>query len=199
MASIDQVNGGRLLRRAPAIVLRPDQTWRDIAADDVSGHALFTQYVVVLAAISPVCATVGRLAFGERALGMTFRPTLIAALIEAVMFYGLALGSVYALALLMQKLAPPFGGAADRRAAYKLAAYSSTPGWLASVAYLYPPLGILALVGVLYGLYLLYLGAERLMQTGGRRTLGYVSLVVVCYAVLMMLVVSMTKLAAALA
>jgi hypothetical protein len=198
MASTDQVKGGTLLRRAPEIVLRPNRTWDEIAADAVSGRALFTRYVMILAAISPVCATVGRLAFGERALGMTFRPTLVAALIEAMIFYGLALGSVYVLALLMQGLAPPFAGVPDRRAAYRLAVYSSTPGWLTSVAYLYPPLGIVALVGVLYGLYLLYLGAERLMQTGGRRTLGYVSLVVVCYAVLMMLVVSATKLAAAL-
>ena len=199
MAVIDQGEGGGLLRRALDIVLRPNQTWREIAADEVSGRTLFTRYVMSLAAISPVCATVGRLVFGERALGMTFRPSLVAALIEAVVFYGLALGSVYGLALLMQGLAPPFGGVRDRRAAYRLAAYSSTPGWLASVAYLYPPLGTLALVGVLYGLYLLYLGAERVMHTNGRRTLGYVSLVVVCYAVLTMLVVSLTKLAAALA
>jgi hypothetical protein len=187
-----------LIARAGAILLRPRQTWAEIAAEPTSVRALFAGYVLPLCALNPICFTIGRLVFGERALGLIYRPPVLAALIEAVASYLLALGAVYGLGLLIQLLAPPFGGVRDRVSAFKLAAYSGTAGWLASVFYLFPPIGGAAVAGVLYTLYLLYLGAEVLMRTDGRRTMGYVSLVVVCYVVLMMLAISLAKLAAAL-
>ena len=188
-----------LIARVQGIVLRPHQTWRAVAAEDTSVSALFARYVLILCAVNPICFTIGRLVFGERALGLIYRPPVIAAVIEGLVSYLLALAAVFMLALLIELLAPPFGGVRNRLAAFKLAAYSGTAGWLASVFYLYPPIGAVALIGVIYNLYLLYLGAEALMRTNGRRTLGYTSLVVVCYVVLMMLVISLAKLAAALA
>jgi hypothetical protein len=149
-------------------------------------------------AINPVCFTLGRLAFGERVLGATYRPPILAALIEAVIGYGFVLASVWALAALMQLLAGPFGAVKDRLAAFKVAAYASTAGWAASVFYLVPAIGFLALFGQLYTLYLLYRGVQVLLRPQGR-ILSYVALVVVCYIVLGMLVASLTQLLSAMA
>ena len=186
-----------LIARAWGIIRHPRRTWRAIAVEKTSARALFARYVLILCALNPICFTVGRLVFGEQALGTLYKPPVLAAVIEALVSYGLALAAVYVLALLIELLAPPFGGLRDRLAAFKLAAYSGTAGWLASVFYLYPQVGALALVGVIFNLYLLYSGAEILIKTSGRRTLGYIALVVVCYAVLMMLVISLAKLATA--
>ncbi len=187
-----------LAARVRAILLRPTETWTEIAAEPATVRGLFTGYVMSLAAIDPVCAGVGRLVFGERALGAVYRPPILAALIEGVIGYGLALASVWALAVLIQLLATPFDGVRDRLTAFKVAAYASTAGWLAGVVYLVPALGALALIGQLYTLYLLYRGVEILLRPRGR-TLSYVALVVVSYIVVVMLAISLTKLLGALA
>jgi hypothetical protein len=178
-------------------MLRPRRAWAVIAAQPTSIRHLFTGYVMILGALNPVCWTIGRLVFGERALGgvAAYRPNILAALIEGLISYLLVLISVCALTLLMEALAPPFGAVRDRHAAFKVAAYSGTAGWLASVFYLVPVLAPLAVIGVIYGLYLLYLGAEIVIRP--QRTLGYVALVVVCFMVLMMLTTSLTKLISA--
>lgn len=186
------------LGRAIAIMLRPRRAWAVIAAQPTSIRHLFTGYVMILGALNPLCWTIGRLVFGERALGGVdaYRPPILAALIEGVISYVLVLISVCALTLLIEGLAPPFGAVRDRHAAFKVAAYSGTAGWLASVFYLVPVLQPLAIIGVLYGLYLLYLGVQIVVRP--QRTLGYVALVVVCYVVLTMLATSLTKLVSAL-
>ena len=188
-------NSGRtgLIGRAMGMVLRPVRTWGGIASEAVPPSRVFTGYVMILAAINPVCSALGRLLFGERMLGAVYRAPVLGVLIEAVVGYGLALGSVWVLAVLIEQLAPPFGAVKDRAAAFRIAAYASTAGWLAGVVNLVPAISALALIGQLYTLYLLYLGVRILLQPRGR-TLGYVALVVVCYVVLIMLVISLTKL-----
>ena len=168
-----------------------------IAAEETSVRAIFVRYVLILCALNPICFTVGRLVFGEKALGVIYRPPAPPTLLEGAVSYAVTAAAVYVLAVLIEWLAPPFGGVRNRLSAFKLAAYSGTSGWVASIAYLYPPIGLLALIGVIYSLRLLYLGAEVLIKVEGRRALGYVSLVVACYIVLMMLAIALAKLAAA--
>ncbi len=187
---------GGVLGPAIAIMLRPRRAWTVIAAKPVDSRSLFTGYVMVLGAINPLSWTIGRSVFGERVLGAVYRPPIIAAVLEGLISYVLILISVCVLTLLIEALAPPFGAVRDRHAAFKVAAYSGTAAWLASVFYLVPVLQPLAALGVIYGLYLLYLGVQIVVRP--QRTLGYVALVVVSYAVLSMLATSLTKLTAAL-
>jgi hypothetical protein len=69
----------------------------------------------------------------------------------AVAQFALSLALVYVVALLIDRLATPFGGSADRLAAFKLAAYSYAPVWLAGAFTLVPRLAFLSILG-LYGL-----------------------------------------------
>jgi hypothetical protein len=188
-----QAKRAGLIDRASGIILRPRQTWAAIARESTPSRQVFTGYVTILASVNPVCSAIGRLVFGERMLGAVYRAPTIGVLIEAVVGYGLALGSVWILALLIEQLAPPFGAVKDRAAAFRIAAYSSTAGWLAGVVHLVPAIESLALIGQIYTLVLLYFGVKILLQPRGRTT-GYVALVVVSYVVLMMLAISLTKL-----
>ncbi len=72
--------------------------------------------------------------------------------------------------------------------AFKVAAYASTPGWLAGIFAIIPMLAWLALIGALYGLYLLYLGLPRLMRVSEDKAIGYTVLVVVVQIVLYIVV-----------
>jgi hypothetical protein len=85
--------------------------------------------------------------------------------------------------MIVDALAPTFGGQKNTIQALKVCAYASTAGWLAGVFGLIPMLGILGLLG-LYSLYLIYLGLPVLMKVPQDKALGYTIAVIVCAIVL---------------
>ena len=99
-----------------------------------------------------------------------------------------AIVGVFVLSIIINALAPSFGGEKNGAQAMKVAVYSYTPAWVAGVLRILPPLGILALLAAFYGLYLLYLGLPRLMKCPPDKAAGYTAVVVVC-AIVMTLVI----------
>ena len=67
---------------------------------------------------------IGALAFGYHAFGVSYRPPIGTVLSSAIVTYLLTLGGVYVLALIIDALAPNFGGASNQIQALKVAAYS---------------------------------------------------------------------------
>jgi hypothetical protein len=109
------------------------------------------------------------------------------ALKMAVARYLGALVGVYVLALIIDALAPSFGGQKDQLRALKVAAYSATASWVVGVVGLVPALGILGLLG-LYSLYLLYLGLPVLMKAPAERATGYTIVVIVAAIVVFVVI-----------
>ena len=99
------------------------------------------------------------------------------------MTYVLTLVGVYVLSLIIDALAPTFGGTKSPIQALKVAAYSSTAAWVAGIFALMPGLRMLGILG-LYSLYLLYLGLPVLMKAPKEKAMGYTVLVVVAEVVL---------------
>ncbi len=96
----------------------------------------------------------------------------------AILSYVLSLVMVFVLGLVIDALAPSFGGEKNPLQAFKLAAYSSTAAWVAGIFGIFPALGILGLLG-LYSLYLLYIGLPKLMKSPADKSLGYTAVVVI--------------------
>jgi Yip1 domain len=161
-----------LLERIKAILLRPKAEWPKIAAEPASVSSLYSDYVVYVAAVPVLCALIGSLVFGSGFGGLTYRPSLFGALWSAIVQYALQLGGVYVFALIIDFIAPRFGGAPDRVSAFKLAAYSATASWMAGIFTLIPALGALTILG-LYSLYLLYTGAPVVMRLPQERAMGF--------------------------
>jgi hypothetical protein len=99
----------------------------------------------------------------------------------------LSLVAVYVIGLIIDALAPTFGGTRNPIQALKVAAYSSTASWLAGVFALLPGLRVLQILG-LYSLYLLYLGLPVLMKAPQDKAVGYTAVVVIAAIVVTMLV-----------
>ena len=99
------------------------------------------------------------------------------------MFYALTFVGVFIVALIVDALAPTFGGHKDSLRALKVAAYSNTPGWIAGILQILPSLGILALIALLYGIYLFYLGLPVLMRCAKDKAVVYTAVVFVCTAI----------------
>jgi hypothetical protein len=178
-----------LVERAKNIVLQPGREWPVIAAETTDTKSLFAGYAMPLAAIGPIAAWLGLSVVGISAgiLG-TFRAPIVAGFGSAVLAYVLSLASVFVLGLIVDALAPSFGGEKNPMQAMKCAVYAHTPAWLGGIFHLLPAIGILALVAALYGLYLLYLGLPVLMKAPADKAVGYTVVVVLCAIVLTIVV-----------
>ncbi len=168
-----------LVDRVKNIIMTPKPEWDRIAGEPANVSTLYTGYVLPLAVISALCAFVGTVFIGILGFRIGIVPGLVGAVLQVVM----ALIGVFALAFITNALAPTFGSQPDMGQAHKLAAYSSTAGFLAGVFMIFPPLAVLGIVG-LYSLVLLYLGLPRLMKTPEDKRIGYfLTIIVVCIVV----------------
>jgi hypothetical protein len=177
-----------LVDRVKNILLNPRQEWAVIDAEPTVPVELYKQYIMPLAAIGPVATMIGSTVFGYRIpLVGTFRAPIGQALASMVVTYLLTLGAVYVLALIIDALAPNFGGTKNQLQALKVAAYSSTASWVAGIFSLIPGLRWLNILG-LYSLGLLYLGLPVLMKTPEEKALAYTILVILAALVLFLVI-----------
>lgn len=172
-----------IVERAKRILLQPRQEWAVIEAEPATAGGLYSGYVAPLAAIGPVAAAIGLSLFGVGSGPHAYRLPLAAAVRGLATQYVAALAGTFVLALVIEALAPSFGGRKDRVQALKLAAYSSTAAWLAGAFAILPPLAVLGLLG-LYSLYLLWTGLPALMKAPPEKATPYAIAVVVAAVVI---------------
>ena len=172
-----------LVERAKNIILQPKQEWPVIDAEPTTTGELYTGYIIPLSAIPPIAMVIG---FSLIGIG-PFRFSLGSTIGSAIAQYVLGLVGVYVLALIVDALAPNFGGQKSQIQALKVAAYSSTAAWLAGIFAIFPPLSILGILG-LYSLYLLYLGLPVLMKSPPDRALGYTAVVILAAIVIFIII-----------
>jgi hypothetical protein len=166
-----------LVDRVRNILLTPKAEWAAIDAEPASIQQIYARYVVPLALIPAVAGFIGGSIVGIGVPGVgTVRVGMLAGLLGDVLQFFLLLALVYVLALIINELATMFGGRMDIVAAFKVAAYSSTPAWLAGIFTVVPIFAFLSVVG-LYSLYLLYLGLPLLMRVPVERAWVYTAVV----------------------
>ncbi|HEX4179833.1 MAG TPA: Yip1 family protein [Caulobacteraceae bacterium] len=177
-----------LVNRVRGILMSPATEWDVIDREPATVTGLYSGYVVILAAIPAIARLIGSIVFGYSLLGVTYRPPIVGVIIGAVIGYVLSLAMVFLLALVIDALAPSFDGQKNQIQALKVAAYAQTAGWVAGVVMIFPPLALLAVLGALYGLYILYLGLPKLMRVPQDKGLGYTVVTIIVAAVLFIIV-----------
>ena len=122
-----------LIERAQRILLTPKTEWPVIAAEPETTSGLFTRYILILAAIQPIAMFLKTTLIGTQVpfLG-TFRVDMGTGLTQLVLTYILGLVWVYVFALIVNALAPTFGGQKDSMQSLKTVAYAATAGWVAA-------------------------------------------------------------------
>jgi hypothetical protein len=161
-----------LADRIKGILFEPRDEWPKIAVEPASVQSLYTNWIMILAAVGPV------------ALLVSTHP-----LQSVVALYLRSLIMTFVLALVVDTLAPSFGGAKDFVASLKLTAYSSTAAWLAGVFYLFGVMGtVLGLVAAIYALYTFFIGAPVLNKAAPDRAAPFTLVFVLCAVVLFFLV-----------
>ena len=176
----------KIFQRARALLVSPRTEWPVIAAEPATAQELYREYIMILAAIPPICEFVKVSILGYAWHGFrVYRLGIGAGLTAAIVQYVTSLAAVYVLAVIVEALAPNFAGQPNRIQALKVAGYSYTAVWIAGVALILPGLsGLVALAGALYSVYLLYLGLPSTMKVLPERATGYTAVVVLSGLVL---------------
>lgn len=167
-----------LIERVRGLLLTPTSEWRQIDAATMAPRDIYTGWVLPLAAIGPVAGMIGALVFGYGMFGISYRPSIGAAVTSAAIGYVMAIVSVWVISLIIDALAPNFGGVKNPVQALKVAAFSATAGWLAGIFQIIPSLSFLGLLG-LYSLYLLYTGLPILMRAPADKAMPYTVVTIV--------------------
>jgi hypothetical protein len=169
-----------LVRRARNIIVRPASEWAAIDAEPSSVGDLYTQYLMPLGLIGPIASFIGLTVIGVSIpfIG-TYRTPLTSGIASAITSFAAILVGAYIWSLIIDALAPTFGGRRSNVAALKVAVFAATPALLAGILSLLPALGMLQLLAALYGLYLLYRGLPVLMKTPPANALPYTAATVV--------------------
>ncbi len=155
-----------LIDRVKNILLTPKTEWPTIAAETATPQSIYVPYVLILAAISPVALLLRGGMFGA-----TF----------AILTYVIALAMLFVLALIVDALAPSFGGEKNFIQSLKLTAYSCTAAWIGGIFNLLPFIGgLLGLLAALYSLYTFYLGAPVLRKCAAEKAVVFTIVIVVC-------------------
>jgi hypothetical protein len=167
---------GSLVNRVKAILMQPKSEWQVVDGEPATVSSIYMGYIVPLAAIPAICGAVW---IARYAPGFAAR--------YALTQYVLGLVTPFVFALIIDALAPTFGGQRSQIQALKVAAYSWTAAWVAGIFLLIPGLGILSIVG-LYSLYLLYLGLPVLMKSPADRAMSYTVVAIIIGVVLAVVV-----------
>jgi hypothetical protein len=183
-----------LIDRVKNILITPKTEWPVIAGESATTGQLLGGYVAPLAGVSVLCGFIGSTIVGVSIPFMgTMRTPVLMGIGMAVFHFVMTFVMVFLLALIIDTLAPTFGGQKNSAQAMKVAVYSYTPGWIAGVLGIIPALSLIGLVIALYGIYLLYLGLPRLMGNPEEKSIAYTAVVVISAIVIGILVSAMAS------
>jgi len=179
------VDFNKLMARVKAILMTPKTEWPVIAAEPATVPDLYKNYIAILAAIPAIAGFIKGSLIGYGMFGVSYRTPIGTGITAAIVSYVLSLVLVYVVGLIIDALAPSFGGEKNAIQALKAAAYSYTASWVASIGVIVPGIGwLIALAGGIYGIYLLYLGLPATMKSPSEKAAGYTAVTIIIAIVL---------------
>lgn len=184
-----------IVDRVKNILLTPKTEWPVIAGEPTPTAKLITGYVLPLAALAAIATFIGSVVVGT-SLGPlgTFRTPIVWGIVALVLQLVMAVVSVFVIGFIIDALAPTFQATKNSAQALKVAVYACTPMWVAGVLNIIPMLGLLAILGGLYAIYLMYLGLPALMKNPPDKSAGYTAVVVIASIVVMVILGVVTSL-----
>jgi len=100
----------------------------------------------------------------------------------------LSLVMAYVMSLVVDALAPSFGGTKNPVGALKVMAYGATAVYVAGLLKLLPALSLLGILAAFYSVYLIHLGLQSVMKAPQDKAVGYTAVVVIIFIVASLIV-----------
>lgn len=176
----------KLVARAKAMLLTPKTEWPVVATEPTTVADLYKGYIIPLAAIPAIFTFLKLSIIGTSIMfAGTIRIGVGAGLTSMVLGYVLSLIMVYVVALIIDALAPTFGGQKNTVQALKATAFAYTASWIAGVGQIVPGISLLIVIaGAIYSIYLLYLGLPHTMKCPPEKAAGYTAVAVIIAVVI---------------
>jgi hypothetical protein len=157
-----------IVSRVKNILTTPQTEWSVIASEPADPPKLFLGYVIFLAAIPAIGFLIGWI-LGIGFLGFG------SIIVRVILLYIVMVIAPGLIAFIVAKLGPQIGTPDDLNSALKLAVYCFTPFWLAGAIWIllfvsYSLISLVWLLGAVYGVYLLWVGAPIVMRTASDKT-----------------------------
>ncbi len=163
-----------IISRVKAVFTNPKGVWDEVKAEPGSVRDIYFKYVLVLAAIPAICGFVGMTVFGMSLPFVgTVRWPFFSGLVAAVVEYGMSLLGVYIAAMVIEKLAPKFGGQVSIENALKLVVNAGIPSYVAGVLSLIPSLSFLGLFFGIFSIYVFFQGVTPMTGVGDDSRIKY--------------------------
>jgi len=172
-----------LVDRVRNICVSPAREWPVIEQEHTSAGELVTGYLLPLAAVGAIAGVIGSSIIGIPFLGA--RASLIGSLVGACIGVVFTVIGCFVIGLIINALAPTFGGRPDSNQALKTSIYCYTPVLVGGIARVLPLIGgLVEIVAGLYSLYVLYLGLPVMMKAPRDKAPGYTVVIVICSIIL---------------
>ncbi|MFQ5864455.1 MAG: Yip1 family protein [bacterium] len=175
----------KIIERVKSILLSPKDALSAVKTEEMTIAGVMKEYVVFVAAIPAIAQFIGYALVGLPLVG---RYNIFRSLIYAAISFVLYLVAVFVVGKVINSLAPTFNAVKNDLNAFKLAVYCWTPAFVAGIFYLIPSLSILAILGALYGFYILSIGIPILMEAPQDKTIAY-TLVTIVVTIIIMFVI----------
>lgn len=180
--TIDPTNAASagLIDRVKNMLLTPKAEWARIAEETPDTQRLFVGYALPLLAIGAICGLIGATMIGMPFIG---RLPIAWAVTSAIFNVCVGIVALFVSAVIANALAPSFGSRQDMGRAQQLIVYGSTASMVAAIVTIFPPLGILAILGGIYSIVLIYFGMPAIMNTPADKQVLYLVVLIIAYVV----------------
>ncbi len=157
-----------LVQHIKGLLTNPNIEWAAIRDRNLSVAQLYTEFLLVAAAIAPVCALIGTTTIGwSIGIGDPVKLTFGSALKMSVAFYIAILVATFTIGKLIHWMSETYGSEQSLSTCVALAGFTALPLFLVGVVQLIPTLWLNFIVGLpalAYSVYLLYTGVPIMMQ-----------------------------------
>lgn len=184
--------------RVKNILTKPAAEWDRIEAEKTTIPDLYKNYAAILAVLPAIAVFVKMSVFGSSTVidhsiaATSVRHYIGLNVLAMIGNYIIGLIGVGVLAIVVDFLAPKFGGVSNQINAFKLSIYSMTAAWLAGACLVIPVVGGLLSLAGLYSLYLFYLGVPKLMKCPQSNAAIFTVVALVVNAIVMMIITAIT-------
>lgn len=180
-----------LMGRVQRLLFSPATEWDAIASEPADIRKTYIEYVGPLVIAAAVAAALGQLIIGNNVGFTTIRLPMGTVLTFMVLQVFLGLAGVYAVAWVINTLAPQFDATPDMDNAFRLSAYFPTAMWVSGLITILPQLSQLVWLGIFYSFYLLYLGVPKLMKPAPDKATTYTIAIVIVSIVIFIVMKSL--------
>jgi hypothetical protein len=176
-----------IIERVKNIIVNPKKEWEVIATESSTVTSLLTGYVLPLIVIGAIAAFIGYGLIGISVLGIKITGVnwgvyyALNKLIVGIIAYYV---SVY----VVDMLANSFGSEKDLNRSAQLVAYGTTPAMVGGLFAILPAIAIIGVLFGLYSIYVWYLGLGPVKKTPEDKKVVYMIVSILVYIVAMVII-----------